>query len=76
MNSDIKAAILAKVTRDLRERDKSVRAIWYAMEGKPLTEQDRLWRMGVNVEVEDLLKEVRYLINETLNSIQQTFKEQ
>ena len=65
-NNDIKAAILAKVNHDMRERDKSVQAIWYAMEGKLLTEQDRLYRMGINVEVEDLMKDVKQLIEEKI----------
>lgn len=65
-NNDIKAAILAKVNQNLRERDKSVQAIWYAMEGKLLTEQDRLYRMGIKVEVEDLLKDIRRLLDETI----------
>ena len=33
----IKAAILAKVNHDMRERDRSVQSIWYAMEGKMLS---------------------------------------
>ena len=41
-NNDIKAAILAKVNNDMRERDRSVQSIWYALEGRLLTEQDRL----------------------------------
>ena len=44
-NNDIKAAILAKVNHDMRERDKSVQAIWYAMEGKLLTEQDAMFTL-------------------------------
>ena len=67
-NNDIKAAILAKVNNDMRERDKSVQAIWYAMEGKLLTEQDRLYRMGINVEVEDLMKDLLALIKESIES--------
>ncbi|MBR5638183.1 MAG: hypothetical protein IKW83_00325 [Muribaculaceae bacterium] len=74
MGNDIKKAILAKVNHDMRERDKSVQAIWYAMEGKLLTEQDRLYHMGIKVEVEELLKDVSGLINETLSSLQQSFK--
>ncbi len=67
-NNGIKAAILAKVNHDMRERDKSVQAIWYAMEGKLLTEQDRLYRMGINVEVEDLMKDLIALIKESIES--------
>ena len=67
-NNDIKAAILAKVNHDMRERDKSVQAIWYAMEGKLLTEQDRLYSMGINVEVEDLMKDLLALIKESIES--------
>lgn len=67
-SNDIKAAILAKVNHDMRERDKSVQAIWYAMEGKLLTEQDRLYRMGINVEVEDLMKDLLALIKESIES--------
>lgn len=67
-NNDIKAAILAKVNHDMRERDKAVRSIWYAMEGKLLTEQDRLYRMGINVEVEDLMKDVVTLIKESIEA--------
>lgn len=67
-NNDIKAAILAKVNHDMRERDKSVQAIWYAMEGKLLTEQDRLYRMGINVEVEDLMKDLADLIRESIEA--------
>ena len=67
-NNDIKAAILAKVNHNMRERDKSVQAIWYAMEGKLLTEQDRLYRMGINVEVEDLMKDLLALIKESIES--------
>lgn len=63
-NNDIKAAILAKVNHDMRERDRSVQSIWYAMEGRLLTEQDRLYKLGINVEVEDLLRDVRRLIKE------------
>ena len=48
----------------MRERDRSVQSIWYAMEGRLLTEQDRLYRMGINVEIEDLLRDVRRLIEE------------
>ena len=81
-NNDIKAAILAKVNYNMRERDKAVRSIWYAMEGKMLSEQDRLYRMGINVEVEDLMKDVVTLIKESIeaqtdkkptNSIQQNY---
>lgn len=67
-SNDIKATILAKVNNDMRERDKSVQAIWYAMEGKLLTEQDRLYRMGINVEVEDLMKDLLALIKESIES--------
>jgi hypothetical protein len=67
-SNDIKAAILAKVNNDMRERDKSVQAIWYAMEGKLLTEQDRLYSMGINVEVEDLMKDLLALIKESIES--------
>ena len=67
-SNNIKAAILAKVNNDMRERDKSVQAIWYAMEGKLLTEQDRLYRMGINVEVEDLMKDVVTLIKESIEA--------
>lgn len=65
-SNDIKAAILAKVNHNMRERDRSVQSIWYAMEGRLLTEQDRLYRMGINVEVEDLLKDIRRLIEEKI----------
>lgn len=65
-NNDIKAAILAKVNHDMRERDKSVQSIWYAMEGRLLTEQDRLYRLGIKVEVEELLKDVKRLIEEKI----------
>lgn len=63
-SNDIKAAILAKVNHDMRERDRSVQSIWYALEGRLLTEQDRLYRMGIKVEAEDLLKDVKRLIEE------------
>lgn len=65
-NNDIKAAILAKVNHDMRERDKAVRSIWYAMEGRLLTEQDRLYRLGIKVEQEDLMKEIRQMLDEKL----------
>lgn len=65
-NNDIKAAILAKVNHDMRERDRSVLSIWYAMEGRLLTEQDRLYRLGIKVELEDLMKEIRQMLDEKL----------
>ena len=65
-NNDIKAAILAKVNHDMRERERSVRSIWYALEGRLLTEQDRLYRMGIKVEAEELLKDVKRLIEEKM----------
>ena len=65
-NNDIKAAILAKVNHDMRERDRSVQSIWYAMEGRLLTEQDRLYRLGIKAEAEDLLKDVKRLIEEKM----------
>lgn len=67
-NNDIKAAILAKVNHDMRERDKAVRSIWYAMEGKMLSEQDRLYRMGINVEAKELMRELMALMKESLES--------
>lgn len=63
-SNDIKAAILAKVNHDMRERDKSVLSIWYAMEGRLLTEQERLYRLGIKVEVEDLMRDIKRLIEE------------
>lgn len=63
-NNDIKVAILAKVNHDMRERDRSVQSIWYAMEGRLLTEQDRLYRLGIKVEVEDLMRDIKRLIEE------------
>lgn len=65
-NNDIKAAILAKVNHNMRERDRSVRSIWYALEGRLLTEQDRLYHLGIKVEAEDLLKDVKRLIEEKI----------
>lgn len=65
-NNDIKAAILAKVNHDMRERERSVQSIWYAMEGRLLTEQDRLYRLGIKVEAEELLKDVKRLIEEKI----------
>lgn len=65
-NNDIKAAILAKVNHDMRERDRSVRSIWYALEGRLLTEQDRLYRLGIKAKAEDLLKDVKRLIEEKI----------
>lgn len=67
-NNDIKAAILAKVNHDMRERDKAVRSIWYAMEGKMLSEQDRLYRMGINVEAKELMRELMALMQEYFES--------
>lgn len=67
-NNDIKAAILAKVNHDMRERDKAVRSIWYAMEGKMLSEQDRLYRMGINVEAKELMRELMALMKESIES--------
>ncbi len=67
-NNDIKAAILAKVNHDMRERDKAVRSIWYAMEGKMLSEQDRLYRMGINVEAKELMRELMALMHESIES--------
>ena len=67
-NNDIKAAILAKVNHDMRERDKAVRSIWYAMEGKMLSEQDRLYRMGINVEAKELMRELMALMQESIES--------
>ncbi len=67
-NNDIKAAILAKVNHDMRERDKAVRSIWYAMEGKMLSEQDRLYRMGINVEAKELMRELIALMKESIES--------
>jgi len=66
--NDIKAAILAKVNHDMRERDKAVRSIWYAMEGKMLSEQDRLYRMGINVEAKELMRELMALIKESIEA--------
>lgn len=65
-SNDIKAAILAKVNHDMRERERSVRSIWYALEGRLLTEQDRLYRLGIKVEAEELLKDVKRLIEEKI----------
>ncbi len=67
-NNDIKAAILAKVNHDMRERDKAVRSIWYAMEGKMLSEQDRLYRMGINVEAKELMRDLIALMKESIES--------
>lgn len=67
-NNGIKAAILAKVNHDMRERDKSVQAIWYAMEGKMLSEQDRLYRMGINVEAKELMRDLIALMQESIES--------
>lgn len=67
-NNDIKAAILAKVNHDMRERDKAVRSIWYAMEGKMLSEQDRLYRMGINVEAKELMRDLIALMQESIES--------
>lgn len=67
-NNDIKAAILAKVNHDMRERDKAVQSIWYAMEGKMLSEQDRLYRMGINVEAKELMRELMALMQESIES--------
>ncbi|MBQ6649307.1 MAG: hypothetical protein IJM66_10745 [Muribaculaceae bacterium] len=67
-NNDIKASILAKVNHDMRERDKAVRSIWYAMEGKMLYEQDRLYRMGINVESKDLMRDLMTLMQESIES--------
>ena len=67
-NNDIKAAILAKVNHDMRERDRSVQSIWYAMEGKMLSEQDRLYRMGINVEAKELMRELMALMQESIES--------
>lgn len=67
-NNDIKASILAKVNHDMRERDKAVRSIWYAMEGKMLSEQDRLYRMGINVESKDLMRDLMTLMQESIES--------
>lgn len=64
----IKAAILAKVNHDMRERDRSVQSIWYAMEGKMLSEQDRLYRMGINVEAKELMRELMALMQESIES--------
>lgn len=67
-NNDIKAAILAKVNHNMRERDKAVRSIWYAMEGKMLSEQDRLYRMGINVEAKELMRDLIALMQESIES--------
>ena len=67
-NNDIKAAILAKVNHDMRERDKAVRSIWYAMESKMLSEQDRLYRMGINVEAKELMRDLIALMQESIES--------
>lgn len=67
-NNDIKATILAKVNHDMRERDRSVQSIWYAMEGKMLSEQDRLYRMGINVEAKELMRELMALMQESIES--------
>lgn len=67
-NNDIKAAILAKVNHDMRERDKAVRSIWYAMEGKMLSEQDRLYRMGINVDAKELMRDLIALMQESIES--------
>lgn len=65
-SNNIKAAILAKVNHNMRERDRSVQSIWYAMEGRLLTEQDRLYRLGIKAEAEELLKDVKRLIEEKI----------
>ena len=67
-NNDIKAAILAKVNHDMRERDKAVRSIWYAMEGRLLTEQDRLYRLGIKAEAKELMRDLIALMQESIES--------
>jgi hypothetical protein len=38
------------------------------MEGKMLSEQDRLYRMGINVEAKELMRELMALMQESIES--------
>lgn len=61
-----KAVRLASAIMKLREKDRSVENVWLSMCGRALEESDRLYRLGIDMPADEILKEIRNKINEAL----------
>ena len=61
-----KAALLAAVMKKLREQDRAVENVWLSLTGRAIEESNRLYSLGIDMPAEQILKEVRDKINETV----------
>lgn len=70
-NKPTRESLLAKVMEELRQREKSTEAIYRTTSGAVARELERLWLLGYDVKVLDMLKDLREHLNRIIAELEQ-----